>query len=91
MIEGVIICPNSTCIMIFIPLQRPKPQDLLKAEVAAPYPWNDDIFLQPVIADDPLLQYDIEEDDLLTIDMERVRISDEGESVEDLKERYMFA
>ncbi len=47
---------------MFYFIQQPSTHDVLSTK-GPPFPWSDNLFLQPVIPDDPLLQLDFDDND----------------------------
>ena len=43
--------------MVIGEIQHISPMELLKMAANPPFPWEDDIYLKPIVEDDPLLQF----------------------------------
>lgn len=43
--------------MVIGEIQHISPMELLKMAANPPFPWEDDVYLKPIVEDDPLLQF----------------------------------
>jgi len=76
-------------------MQQPTPA-CLQSVTQPPFPWDQDQYFKPVLAEDPLLQYDFEgnvgEEDKGGKGEEEGRVGDavEGKNESALLQRYVF-